>query len=290
LLAELLQPVGGKVETQREISGETYCADVSVEPSPTAPVAAFQQLGLLGQMVKHACLVEYFWTPPTQGEIRTSLLKLFEVHNDLYRQANRDKAIPEKKSLHDDELPQLWILTTSASETLLNACGANCQPRSWGPGVYFLAKVLKTQVVVINQLPATPDTLRLRILGRGTTQRQAVTELLALAEADPSYYQLLELLSRWGVYMQTQTNLTLEEKELLMNLDVAYQKWKETTLQQGRQEGRQEGQRIFLEQLLKMRFGVSDESLIQPLLKLSPSESLGLILQRSRDELLAKFS
>lgn len=136
-LAELLQPVGGRVETQRELSGEIYRADVSVEPSPTAPGAAFQQLGLLGQMVKQACLVEYFWPPPTHTEIRSSLLKLFEVHNELYRQKDKGKVPPDQKPLRDEELPQLWILTTSASEALLNACGAKCQPPSWEPGIYF---------------------------------------------------------------------------------------------------------------------------------------------------------
>jgi hypothetical protein len=289
-LAEILKPVGGKVETQREISGETYYADVSVKPSPRVPAAAFQRLGLLGEMVKQpGGLLEHFWTPPTHRELDHALLKILILHSKL-----RHRAEKRRQVLREEALPQLWILTTSASAKLVDFCGANPKP-PWAPGVYFLADLFKTAIVAINQLPTTPETLWLRMLGRGDTQRQAVNELLTLAKTDPLRYQeLLELLSQWGVYMASQSHLTDEEQELLMNISSVYQQWREQTLQQGlrtgRQEGQQEERRKFVENLLKMRYGVIDESLMEPLLRLSPEESLGLLMQLSRDELLARFS
>jgi hypothetical protein len=297
-LVKLLRPVGGKVETQREISGETYYADVSVKPSSRVPATAFQRLGLLGEMVKQSGgLLEHFWTPPTHRELDHALLKILILHSKL-----RHRAEKRRQVLREEALPQLWILTTSASAKLVEFCGAKPKP-PWAPGIYFLADLFKTAIVAINQLPTTPETLWLRMLGRGDTQRQAVLELLALAKTDPLRYQeLLELLSQWGVYMASQSHLTEDEQELLMNITSVYQQWREQTLLQGlqqglqqglhtgRQEGQQEERRKFVANLLKMRYGVIDEPLMEPLLRLSPEESLGLLMQLSRDELLARFS
>jgi hypothetical protein len=52
-----------------------------------------------------------------------------------------------------------------------------------------------TAIVAINQLPITPDTLWLRVLGKGGTQRQAVEELANLPESHPFRDSLLEILA-----------------------------------------------------------------------------------------------
>ncbi|EDN68043.1 hypothetical protein BGP_1058 [Beggiatoa sp. PS] len=47
-----------------------------------------------------------------------------------------------------------------------------------------------------------------------------------------------------------------------------------------------------MEQALKLRFGTIDDSLsplVDPLLKLNPEEYLRLLMQASREELVAKF-
>ncbi|MEA5598805.1 hypothetical protein [Rivularia sp. UHCC 0363] len=69
------------------------------------------------------------------------------------------------------ELPQLWIITHSASDDLLSRFGAS--PRSdWLQGIYFLPIGLKAAIIAINKLPRTPETLWLRIFGKcGTQQR-----------------------------------------------------------------------------------------------------------------------
>lgn len=70
-----------------------------------------------------------------------------------------------------------------------------------------------------------------------------------------------------------------------MALSEAYQQWEQKTLQQG--------QRLGLENLLKVRFGILDEELsrvIEPLLQLPPEEYTRLCLQLSREGLLARFN
>ncbi|MEN8221158.1 MAG: hypothetical protein ABFS56_33370 [Pseudomonadota bacterium] len=60
----------------------------------------------------------------------------------------------------------------------------------------------------------------------------------------------------------------------------------------GIEKGRLDGQRVIVENLLQSRFGGLDDRLadvIEPLLQLSPDESSRLLLQSSREELLARF-
>jgi hypothetical protein len=58
------------------------------------------------------------------------------------------------------------------------------------------------------------------------------------------------------------------------------------------QSGMQRGQRLVVENLLRIRFGVLDEELreiVDLLLELPPEEYTALLLQLSRDELLARL-
>jgi hypothetical protein len=70
-----------------------------------------------------------------------------------------------------------------------------------------------------------------------------------------------------------------------MNLSPAYQRWREETLQEGRQEGRQQ----MVESILRLRFGELDEELlgaIARMLQLPPEELTRLLFNLSREELL----
>lgn len=280
-LAELLAPLGS-VEVSREVTGEVRQVDVWFAPAPE-PKAESQILGLLGQMVSSPCLLEPFRNQPSKTEVRNCILKLFSLHSQLQRQARRDD-----NSLPEPELPRLWILTTSASSALLDSFRATIGQNNWTQGVYLLAESLKTAIVVINQLPPTSQTLWLRILGKGAIQQQAIEELIALPQEHPLRSNILELISSWRVTLETKENITEDERELIMNLSPAYLQWREDTLQRGRQQGR----RDVVENLLRVRFGSLDEALsgvIDPMLELPSDESTLLLLQLSREELVARF-
>ena len=233
-----------------------------------------QELGLLAQMTSKACLLEPFRNQPSKLEIRQCLLKLFSVH--------------------EEALPRLWIITTSASDNLLNFFEARLKP-TWGKGVYFLNQGLRSAIVVVDRLPITKKTLWLRILGKGQTQEQAIDEVTALPRGNILRNHVLELLSTWHINIETQKKLTKDEKELLMNLSRAYFKWREETLLQGLQKGLQQGhleeRHLLVENMLKLRFGV-DETLsqvIEPLVQMPQEESLRLLMQASRDKLLERL-
>lgn len=277
-LEELLA-LFGAVEISREITTEVRQIDVWFAPKPGANP---QILGLLGQLVTNPCMLEPFRNQPSKTEIRNCLLKLFALHSQFQRRARR-----ENEEIAEDELPFLWILATSASSTLLDHFGFTMD-RRWPQGIYVLAKGHKTGLVAINQLPSTPETLWLRILGKGTTQERAINELIALPPTDQMRHNILELIYSWRVNIESKANLTEDDRELIMQLSPAYLQAREEVLRQGRQEER----RDLIANLLKVRFGSLDEELSQaiaPLLALPPEEYSRLLLQLSRQELLTMF-
>jgi flagellar biosynthesis/type III secretory pathway protein FliH len=77
-----------------------------------------------------------------------------------------------------------------------------------------------------------------------------------------------------------------------MSLLPAYLKQREEWKQEGLEEGEQNGQRLMVESLLVVRFGNLDEELsaiISQLMELSLTERTQLLLNLSREELLARF-
>ncbi len=280
-LEELLSPFG-KVEVSREVTDEVRQVDILFSPTPSSN-ADIQSLGLLGRIATTASLLEPFRNQPSKTEVRNCLLKLFSVYGESQRKAKRENA-----SLPEDNLPRLWVLATSASTNLLESFGARLDTDNWLAGVYFLPDSFRTAIVTINQLPLTVETLWLRILGKGETQRQAISELLSLPQNNPLRQNIQELITSWRITVVNQINLTEDDQEVIMNLSQAYLEWREATLQ----EGVQEGQRQVVENLLRVRFGSLDEQLervIEPLLQLSPQEYSRLLLELSHDELLKRF-
>ncbi|NET90149.1 MAG: hypothetical protein F6K45_18980 [Kamptonema sp. SIO1D9] len=282
-LEELLSLVG-QVETSRDVPSEVRQIDVWFVPTEPQNAQA-EMLGLLGKIAANACLLEPFRNPPTPVEVRNCLLKLYSLHGELLRQARR-----EGNSLAEVNLPLLWILSPSASTRLINGFKAELNSEeNWTEGVYFFPNLFKTAIVAINQLPVNQDTLWLRVLGRGTTQQQAINQLIALPAENPLRRNILELLANWRINLEIRQNLDSEDdRELIMNLSPAYQQWREATLL----EGREEGQRLMVENLLEGRFGSLDEQLsqiIEPMMQLPPRERIQLLLNLSREELLTRF-
>ncbi|YAF98937.1 MAG: hypothetical protein AB3A66_28470 (plasmid) [Nodularia sp. CChRGM 3473] len=284
-LEELLAPLG-EVRTNQEVRDETRFVDVLFTP---VSQAQDPNLGLLGRIaLMNAALLEPFRNQPSATEIRNCFLKLFAVIANAQRKAKR-----KKTRLREDSLARLWIISPSVSETLLVNFEFKLDVENWPGGVYFFQQGFRGAIIAVNELPVTAETLWLRILGRGETQRQAVSELLALPESNSLRQNTLRLITNWRIISIQQTeNLTEDDRELIMNLSQAYQQWEETTIQQGVQQG----QRQVIENLLKIRFGSVDEELsrvIDSLLQLSPEEFASVLLQLSnlsREELLARFA
>ncbi|GCL52423.1 hypothetical protein NIES3804_40130 [Microcystis aeruginosa NIES-3804] len=287
-LEELLTPLG-TIRKSKKVKSEVQEIDVWFEPFSSPPPTELP-LGLLGKMAATSCLFEPFRNPPTEVEIRSCLSKLYTVHGDVLRKAKRSN-----KTLTVAELPFLWILTPTFSARMIEDFGTHSDESNWLTGVYFLAKSLKAGIIVIHQLPVIDDTLWLRVLGKGGTQKRAVEELVELPERNPFRENLLEILANWRKNLELRDNLSTEEQEDIMNLSPAYLQQREEWKQEGIQQGSLEERYSLIVSLLEGRFGSLDSELsglVERIAQLPISERTGLLLSLanlSREELLQRF-
>ncbi|MFB2897847.1 hypothetical protein ACE1CI_33455 [Aerosakkonemataceae cyanobacterium BLCC-F50] len=281
-LKELLTPLG-EVETSRDVSGEVREIDVWFTPYPSEQRGDATVLGLLGKLASTPSIFEPFRNAVSPNQIRGCMGKLYDIHANLLRQGQR-----ENSRLEEADLPWLWILSPTVSANILNGCNAKQDENNWPQGVYFLGEILKTAIVVIHQLPRTPETLWLRMLGKGNVQKQAINEIGKLPPNHPLRSNALLLLSNLQATIQANQNIDREDRELVMELSPLLLQWRDEALQEGVRRER----RATIENLLRVRFGNLDEELsgiIEPLLELPPEEFAVLLLQLSREELLARF-
>jgi hypothetical protein len=285
VLEGLLEPFG-RVNLNRPIVSEPRAADVWFVPNSDRTLNSSREgmevLGMLGQMIQTACLLEPFRNAIQREQILACVGELADLRAELYRKAKR-----EHTSLSTTQLPSLWILTPTASKGLLKEFSPG-DSSLWTPGFYFSTKTFATQLVVVHHLPAIPSTLWLRLMGRGIVQTSAIAELIALPWNHPFRLHALERLAVLRINLERRDNLNRDEQELAMNLSPAYLEWREATFQEGRQEGRQETLRVEIRSLLEAKFGELDgalEQLITPLAQLSSLERSRLILQSSREAL-----
>jgi hypothetical protein len=223
-LQDFLEPVG-TVERSFEIPGEAKHADIWFIPNQDT--ALRQDLGLLGRLLITPCILEPFSGGPSRQEVKTCLLKLLWIQEDQRR-----------RQVQADNLAQLWILASRMDMPVINDFGGQPVP-DWPQGVYFTAPELSTVFVVINQLPVTPETLWIRLLGRGKTLERAITELLTLPKDDNRRVQALKLLTNWRVSLQLKNPQEEEERELMATLSQAYLEWEQRTRAEGEQRGAQ---------------------------------------------------
>ncbi len=143
----------------------------------------------------------------------------------------------------------------------------------------------------------TDDTLWLRVLGKGRIQTEAISKVVELSQEDDKWDKLVEIFASWRKNLELNSNVNDEEvRELIMSLSPAYLKqreeWKQEGIEEGRQQGQKDGQRLMVESLLAVRFGNLDEELstiVSQLMELSLTERTQLLLNLSREELLARF-
>lgn len=172
-------------------------------------------LRLLTKVAQGDCSIEVYCEPIDETDVRNCLRKLFSVFSTLNCQAEA-----EGKTLDENDLPRLWIVVPSASGELLNNFGARLELENWSAGIYFLPEIFRLAIVAVDELPMTPETLWLRILGKRETQRQAFIELLRLPETNEFRQNTIRLLANWHVLLQEQDNLTQDEQELMINLSL----------------------------------------------------------------------
>ena len=256
-LLEALLGAGGQVTTALTIDSEVREIDVYFLPDKDPHTIA--DLGLLAQCASQPAVFEPFRNPVSTAEIRSCMSKLYDLHRETVRQAKKDS-----RKITDAELPILWILTPTLAAPTLTGFGA-INEEGWGTGVYLLPPLQKTGIIVIHKLPAIPETLWFRLLGKGKIQQQAISEVAALPADSPYRSDALKLFGNLRIILEAQQSKKTEEQELIMQLSPLYL----AEIQAAEERGEQS----IIIRLLKRRVG--DLSVqVQEIIKSLPIEKL----------------
>ncbi len=142
----------------------------------------------------------------------------------------------------------------------------------WGEGIYFLPEGDRAAVIAVHQLPAMPETLWLRLLGRDNVQKWAVTELMALPKDHPYRDLSLRHIAVLQRNLKSRQNLSKDLQEVTMTLAITYEQIEAELIQKGREEGREEGEmrRSYEIAIALLRQGMEPEAVAR-LTKLSIS-------------------
>ncbi len=165
-LETLLKPYGD-VTTPKSVAAEVKEIDFWFTPKPQFK-DDLAQLGLLGRMAETTAIFEPFRNAADGDKILDCTTKLRKCCRELERNTKGKKTKASRS-----QWPHLWVLTPTAS-----------------------AETFRSAVVVLHQLPETPDTLWLRILGKGRKQQRAIDELEALPKGSSYRQAVLSLLCR----------------------------------------------------------------------------------------------
>ena len=235
-LTELLNSFG-QVQTSLDITPELKQADLLFIRDPNTPPAT-TNITLVEKLAAQSALFEPFRNAVTEDEILSCLGKLIDLKAKMKRDAKR-----EKRKISEKELPVLWIISPTVSKSLRESCGVVEEPENYPKGVYLLPNILKTRIIAVHQLPKTPETLWLRILGRGKVQQQAIEELKSLSEDNGIRDNALELVYEMLSLLEAREKqeLNREDKELIMQLSTIYLEKLENATAQGIEQGIQQG-------------------------------------------------
>jgi hypothetical protein len=232
-LAFLLKHIG-EVQLDARIAGNSRRGDVLFTEKKKKKRKR-KWLGLLGELARGEVLFEAFRNPVTPWEIMTCLVKTIEHTAQKHRAARR-----AKQPLSTVEPTALCVITTRASQEFKKAAGLTLISQD-KPGLYTMAPMLRTAIIVVDELVGRDATRWLGLLGRDEVQNKALSELLdEKLESIVAENARIQLLIAWHRHFP-QANLTNLKEEEAMNIRETYQQFKREMMDQGRAEGKLEG-------------------------------------------------
>jgi len=200
-------------------------------------------LGLVGEMLAQGPgMMEYFAQGLSPEDVKACVRKrLAYDHERALTAGRRREPVPAE--------PWLWILCTNQPREALQAYAAEPMD-GWPPGFWQSSREPRMRFVLLSALPEIPETLLLRLFGRGTTMARAVTQLDELPA---------ELCERLKSALVAFKDLIMQDSKDDMHLHdqirERYEAWERSAIEKGRKEGREEALRNALLGLLTQRFG-----------------------------------
>lgn len=243
---ELVETVlwkAGRVSTQHEIAPpDAQWADVWFEPDPEHREERLK-LGWLGKLCELACMFESFSAPPSEGEVRECLRKLFTKQHRQDLDASKKGQVVAVPAM-------LWLVSERLGDAHQRAFRMS-RRRNHPQGIWVGPPGICMGWISLRELPERRDTLLLRLMGVGTEVfRRAMNEALALPDGAVEKQVALEILvAHWKKVGNNQTsapdeaNVDEEEVEWMMSYHEIYEQWKQELWQKGMREGELKGMR-----------------------------------------------
>jgi Domain of unknown function (DUF4351) len=244
-------------ETEVEVLAATQKIDVYTAPDP-ARAAERSHMGLLGELAAQPCLFEPFHDTPTLRQLRRCLNKQHTWYHELERRtraAGSSRAPPaesgrDRSAANEVPFPVLVVISPGPPETVLDAYGC----KQIRPGIYQAAgSGLALRIVVLAELPRTPETLLLRLLGKGHVFSQALTDLALLPRDAWERSIATPLLVHFQ--LESDEHQTHEEDNVSAEIRAWFEDYERELLSKSREEGHKAGERSLLLRQLRARFG-----------------------------------
>jgi len=165
--------------------------------------------------------LEFFHNTPSGEEFADCLTK----HGQFRHYLSLRKPPPP--------IPTQWVISSGRPKGGIEGLRFH-RLEGWPPGIYEGPPLLWTRLVVVSELPVTPDTLLLRLLGAGQVLQQAIAELKALRTEDPARSLALPLLV--GLRLEIPTDpaqRTDDDQEFFMQTQDIVETWRQEAIQEG---------------------------------------------------------
>jgi hypothetical protein len=216
------------VESDAEVPANTRRIDLWVTPLE-ACASSLDHLGLLGRITSRSVTLEFFHNTPSGDELHVCLIK----HGEFRHFLSRRKTLPP--------LPIQWVISSGRPDAGIGGLGFRPMPGELR-GIYESPPLHCTRLVVVSELPMTRDTLLVRLLGAGSTLKQAIAELQALPTDAAERRLALPVLLRLRLTVPTDpAQQTSDDQEFLMNTQDIVETWRREAIQEGVQQGLAQG-------------------------------------------------
>jgi hypothetical protein len=258
----LLEP-RGRALAEYDVTSEPQSVDLYFEPAPGAGTRLKRELGLFGRIASKPCLLEAFHEPPDADEVFSCVRKQLAIHHRAVLDV-RARKLPSRSA----KVPPLWLLCGGRPRAVLKGLSLS-KARGWMSGIYT-SKVPWTPVyvVVISELPVTPETLVLRLFGAGRTLSNALAEVRTLAPDSSVARVAAEVSQRLYLSLKQKTGADLsgEERSFMVATKAEFEAWQKSNVVQG--------VHLTIRNVYKVRFGPMPQLLAEKLSVVTDSATL----------------
>ena len=240
----------GSFTSELEVSPDPQQVDGYFVPDLARPSPVAETL--LGHMTQQPCSFEVFSSPPDALEVTECLRKHLNLRHILGK--------PSDASV----LPHQWILSAGKPSSGIDATWAR-RAEDWPCGVYELAPVNATSIVVLSELLEDRSTLFLRLMGRGRTLGRAIQELRTLSDDEFEKCIALPLLVRYRIEAATEPASPVDEEFLMNSQEIVDMLERRAELRgehRGELRGELRGERKAILRQLRRKFGELPEHVV----------------------------